>query len=527
MKKSLIGLSALAALALVSCNKDRGPVDGPISGGKTNASLTVGFAGSMRGATDKDFAQADEVGSEAEGKLNAIYVLSSAANQKFTPNANLAVPASENDAVNLFWSVSPAGAGANEKSYRTSPWATAPGPQTLGVILNGGELATYADLTADTPDYEFTNTDADVALKAMIGDNKDNFVMTSKLASHSVKDGITKKQVFDAAKTAKEDAANNVFPYDVERVVCKGIVKKASNLSDNAGAQGTVDLASVSYAAVNGAVKTYLLNTNAGERTMADNKTYKGYKSALHADANVYATADAAKPVLVRLGNIGENAKEGSSSLYAPIKVSGDKADAKSTGLYFFENSINDLDAINNQGFYRMAYAKVYVSFAPAKLLMWDQESQKLIETPYVKGNDFYRGEKDGAFYASSEDAKKSPTAKDQKSYKYYKGRCAYRVLWNRTFENEKQDKTVCADTRRNNVYVLTINSFKGVGFSYDPSDPQDPNLPKPGEGDNPNNPDEPKTPNDDPRIDKQDTYMAVTATVLPWNVVSRGVDLE
>lgn len=104
----------------------------------------------------------------------------------------------------------------------------------------------------------------------------------------------------------------------------------------------------------------------------------------------------------------------------------------------------------------------------------------------------------------------------------YEGGRVVYRTLWNRVMD-ATETKTLNGNTRRNNIYVLNITAFAKIGMNYDPNDPTDPNIPKP------NNPDEPITPPDggDPTVDKQETYMRVTATILPWNKVSRDVILN
>lgn len=101
----------------------------------------------------------------------------------------------------------------------------------------------------------------------------------------------------------------------------------------------------------------------------------------------------------------------------------------------------------------------------------------------------------------------------------YKDGRCGYYGLLNRTVEKGIK----YADTRRNNIYALSIASFSSRGFNYDPNDPNDPNLPKP----DPKDPDEDPTPDHhDNDLEPEKGFMRVEAKVLPWNLVTRDVHL-
>ena len=75
-------------------------------------------------------------------------------------------------------------------------------------------------------------------------------------------------------------------------------------------------------------------------------------------------------------------------------------------------------------------------------------------------------------------------------------------------------------DTRRNNIYDLSINSITGLGFNYNPVFPEDPEAPRPGD-----NPDEPEPDPNTPPVNETKTHMSVTAKVLNWNYVERTVD--
>ena len=76
----------------------------------------------------------------------------------------------------------------------------------------------------------------------------------------------------EAAKTGTGEA-QNVFSFDVERVVAQGLVAKDAALKDKtADGRGTVDLDNIKYTAINGAAKTYLFRNHAGNRTIGDGR---------------------------------------------------------------------------------------------------------------------------------------------------------------------------------------------------------------------------------------------------------------
>lgn len=294
--------------------------------------------------------------------------------------------------------------------------------------------------------------------------------------------------------------------------------------------KGSVDLDNLTYAAINGAAKTYLFRNHAGDRTItAGDGLYKDFTSAIDDYADFQNAQDpngTAKEHLIRLGNLlpEETPTADKLGMYAAKAVAADATEAKKVaGIYFLENSVKkeELTTDNkNFGYYRLPYAKVYTTYTPKEVLHWDQDQKKLISKPGVKGETFYRGEGDGLIYASKEAAKKSQLSPDQGAYTYTNGRCAYRALWNR--QTNADGKTIVnANTRRNNTYLLTITAFQGLGMPWDPSDPKDPYLPKPDP-----DPTEPTNP-ENPDIEKEETYMRVEAKVLQWNLVSRDIVLE
>lgn len=503
MKLNKFYLLGVAALGLVACNKDNN--NDPEVTGNTYANLRISLVKSDAAPRIID-SQADENGRDAEGKVATIDVFSTGGDKAFsTLNTD-------------FFQNAP------DPVYYVKAWVASPGNQTMALMLNRNGLNGFT--IGQAVDYIYgTGVAADID-KMIV---EDAFMMTSKVEAKSIQPGIS--QTTADANPGTINEAHNQFGFDVERVVSQGMVVKAATLKttteDNLG---DIETTSLKYAAVNGAAKTYVFANYAGKRQMTDdinkNNEYEGYKSAIDAEFPTFADAKLPSAVtgkLIRLGNLGALSAQGK---YAAKDIEDLAAAKTKPGIYFFENSVNQSSLTSDNkrdgGFYRLAYAKVYVKFQPKTVYFWDGTTMKaLTYTELLTKNatgTFYKGEQDGVLYADKASAKKSTIAPDQAAFTYKDGKCAYRALWNRQ-ENTALKSVVNANTRRNNIYVLEVAGFKTLGMPWDSSDPQDPNLPKP------NDPDEPNPGNgpDDPNIEKQDTYMRVQAKILPWNKVSRN----
>lgn len=139
-------------------------------------------------------------------------------------------------------------------------------------------------------------------------------------------------------------------------------------------------------------------------------------------------------------------------------------------------------------------------------------------------GNSFQIEDAPSTFYYCEDDGEIFDTARAAYIYykgfpknlrKYDEGRMVYLVPMNRQLDPTKKFVNYC-DTRRNNIYDLTITGISGIGKNYDPVDPDDPNVPKPED-----NPFEPPT---DPQIpvEPADYLMRITAKVIKWNLVEK-----
>ena len=507
VNKFILAGVAVLGLGMTACNND----DVPPVGDPTEGSTFVGmYISTMKDVMTRavNDSQGDYAGRNEESTLESLRFISPGLPRDWTLGSA--------DEENKFWATATTG------TYTVAPWKATSGSQTMALLFNRGTLEPGI-ATATNEEYGSVATAvADIA--ALATDNK--FVMTSKVEQKTIQDNISEETV----KTGTGEA-QNVFSFDMERVVSQGMVAKGADLdATTADGKGSVDLDNLTYAAINGAAKTYLFRNHAGDRTITEgNGLYKDFTSAID-DYTDFSDAQnpngTAKEHLIRLGNLlpEETPTADKLGMYVAKKVAANATEAKKVaGIYFLENSVKK-EALTpdnkNFGYYRLPYAKVYTTYTPNEVLHWDQDQNKLISKPGKKGDTFYRGEEDGLIYASKEAAKKSQLNPNQKAYTYKDGKCAYRALWNR--QTAADGKTVVnADARRNNTYLLTITAFQGLGMPWDPSDPKDPYLPKPDP-----DPTEPTNP-ENPDIEKEETYMRVEAKVLQWNLVSRDVVLE
>ena len=528
--------SAAVGLALASCSDDvavTSPDNGQVAKGNTYVAVSVTQTQtrvSSEELTDK------YAGSEAETKVDNIYFLKGGEAQVAFTNLLSSAATAENTAPD-FWKKEDSG----YTYWKTGVFETdaTPTPVDMNVILNGNALTATAKASDIDPVVDMaagTNNAGDVVKNTNLF-MTNGFTMTSKTAKHAVAADVTKEEAF------ADQAPKNNFDFDVTRLLVKGIVvdNKPTNdyeVKDKADvALGKVSKTGMTFAGVNGATKSYLFNN-------------KPTESAIH-KANAASTAAAAKTEgLVRLGNLTDQGS-GNYGSYTAVKVNegvdnfaSAKADAlgsKANAVYFFENTSNDYSAtMAKVGYNRYAYAKVYVTFVPndvnvrnikvvdaetegytkftnkdgvEKWGMWDTDYK------YSTAGDktFFYAE--GYLFGSVDAALFAKYTRD-KIYTYKDGRMAYRSLWNRV-ETGASDKSIKdAGTYRNNIYVLEITGFTGLGMPWDPADPNDPNLPQ--------DPDDSGTtpPGTDTDVNpKAKSFMRVNAKVIPWTVYRRSVN--
>lgn len=452
-----------------------------------------------------------------------------------------------------------AGAGGTDYTARfelplkqsvTTPYAVLVGSQDLGL--------TQTDFTADK------TVGSDHFLDVI---HEKGFIQTSKSS-----DGST---TIEPGVTDPSPTNGNFITSEVERIVAKVQVSQKDGLSLTLPNIGT--LSPLTYSMAGSAKETYLFRDHAGSRTLVDETTesavYKDFKSVID-DKSVPLDWDpkAGHPFLQRVSD-----KEGNDYVLGgyyrtPKAVTSATAAATSIkgGFYFYENSMYGgtkkvADKKGEIKYNRIAYAKVYTKLTPTNAYTQGNRGEKVMasaeeftkEQSYIvdiskelydklrndptykdrvssaiefipgesggrmvymlnvtdKPGTFYEGVDDGLLYLHLRDA--LMLGKNTAVRKYDEGRMVYLLPLNRQLDPAKGFVNYC-DTRRNNIYDLTVTGISGIGKNYDPVDPDDPNVPKPED-----NPFEPPT---DPQIpvEPADYLMRITAKVLKWNLVEK-----
>lgn len=550
MKKiSTFLLAGAAVFGLAACNNEKGftPDEGTTAG-NTSARVSVSIA---TPSSLKAQPQVDEAGRAAESKISTMHLVGFV-NKDWNPSAV------DGDG---FWK-------AASGNYTIAPFEVKAGTGKLAMALNKGDLS-----IAIAPEIPFGAKDSAIEDIAKLSTD-DKFVMTSAVAEKEVLANVTEA---DAKTGDSED--KNVFKFDLERVVAQAFVSKKADLKDETtDGSGKVALDDMTYSVMNGAASTYVLASHAGNRTMTDEGVYTDFESAIHTKTVAEAKADD-QDFLIRIGALGKTSNDDLGG-YKAIAVNENAyvtgGSETNRGIYFLENS-SDADytdvANREDGYSRLATAKVYATFIPKNVYgvkadakqtftleagskIWYKKTETtvgaetvatytertisddkpaeaetgftwvegrvsydkadIIKVAYTEGTTFYIGATDEVAYTSIEVAL---SAGNEKVHTYKDGRCGYYGLLNRTVEKGIK----YADTRRNNIYALSIASFSSRGFNYDPNDPNDPNLPEP----DPKDPDEDPDPDHhDNDIEPQKGYMRVEAKVIPWNLVTRDVHL-
>lgn len=436
------------------------------------------------------------------------------------------------------------------KQSVTTPYAVLVGSQDLGL--------TQTNFTADQ------TVGSDRFLDVI---HEKGFIQTSKSSDGSA--------TIEPGVTDPSPANGNFITSEVERIVAKVQVSQKDGLSLTLPNIGT--LSPLTYSMAGSAKQTYLFRDHAGSRTLvnetAESAIYTDFKSVIN-DKKVPTDWDSkdAHPFLQRVSD-----KEGTEYVLDgyyrnPKAVTNATAAATSIkgGFYFYENSMfgGDKKVASKKGeikYNRIAYAKVYTKLTPTNAYTQGSGGERVVasadeftkEQSYIvdiskelydklkadpayrdrvssgfefipgesggrmvymlnvtdKPGTFYEGVDDGLLYLRLRDA--VMLGKNTAVRKYDEGRMVYLVPMNRQLDPTKKFVNYC-DTRRNNIYDLTITGISGIGHNYDPVDPDDPNVPKPED-----NPFEPPT---DPQIpvEPADYLMRITAKVIKWNLVEK-----
>lgn len=580
-RKHLFYATAIASVMLFSCDKnEKNPNEGgenPL-GGTTHASLVVNTnpqTKATKAPTSPTDGQSDYGGIDAEKKVAQLDVVSSANHKTFAlnPNGGLTYDTPSSLYKTKAW-ITEAGTrnmavvankNGNDKVARLTP-------QSEDIVINptvansavSAFAKAYSENKGTEAGYTMTSTIDEITVADNVTEAQANAGSHNSFKKNLER--VVSKAVVTYDETKKKDIKTDLGLSDAVNAVPVGTDPKnpvGYILVDDINSknlQSNEDYSGLAFSVEHSALPIYLYANHAGERQLSvsgNHWIYKGFESAIHTWNTTYDKdpSDLATNI-VRLGNLAAgstySAKTAALGDFQAVPVSESNLSTSATNYFnnidFLENSCSAFVAA--KAYHRIAFAKVYGTFIPAQknLFVGEKEggalaegSDKVVKVRNIKPEEYskkygtdknftiYFGIATQLYYTSAAAAiadgnyeLKSPPAglgdkvKVFRGYKYANGRCGYRVALNRQKDG---NVTKYCDTRRNNIYKIRIDGFKKVGMPYDPIDPKDPYLPKTDE----TNPEPPV----DPEVDKTDTYMAVTATVVEWNVVNRGEILE
>ena len=532
--------AALVAFSFAACNKTNNSVT-PELDGNTYAGVTAKIAGpGLRGVTEK---QELVPGVEGEDVVKDGYVF-------FKDFAG--------QPVNL---------NPDGSKYTSDPFKAEAGNNVaLTLLINkpAGLALIPSDFTADKK-VELKDLPSLIAT--------DGFTMTGVTSKKvNITEGVTE----DKVKAGSTEADNNFDLGNVERVVAKA--QAYLNEADLVNGEGLTKYGSLKtdfkWSLAGSAKESYLFADKAGKSNQMDetSQLYTGFESAVHNIAVGETVENLANSLQKVSDKYTDPALTSNFAAKTLAKKEGtDKSEAAAKSVFFFENSCSThvATAAETYPFKRFAYYNVYADLIPSagkklegdnlvdataadykqertydvaiskelftKLTtdgdatgkVWNAGDFKEVkdnETQEVKYYTLEIKDKAFTFYIGSDNVMYRGLDAAAKAglttvRKFDGGKMVYMTVVNRQ-KNDK-DITINADTRRNNIYQITVDGFDALGLNYNPIDPEDPNIPKPGD-----NPFEPK-PDPDKEIDEAETWMRVTANILQWNHVTRHETLK
>lgn len=432
----------------------------------------------------------------------------------------------------------------------------------LTTLLNAADPSSFSLNKNET--IMLSDFDKLVNTTGGVGAFKD-FLMTATV--EDPKNSVAIKPDVTKVKAEQGGPDSNNFAYDVERVLSRAQVRKADPfvLSDDVAAdKGTLHVNELKYALAGSAKEVYLYRDYAGATAKMDNTTAEYAGKTFVDDKTVPSTwkGTEAHPFLQRLSDYAGKTGAEADNFSAKSIPTGTPA-AKDV-IYFLENSTaKQITGRGQLEYNRIAYVKIYGTFTPAKGYGYSYDAgtgqqsfpevtsfpggHYLIPVPkntydwlkktvgtttdrqdpnadmklYVDGSNYFLVVDDpqGTFYLGKQTDRIYSRLDaalfdgNTRVTRYYGGKMVWLNPVNAQIVGSDNDTYVKnADTRRNNIYDLTIDGIAGFGLPFDPIDPKDPNIP---------DHESPFAPEPDPHIyvDPLNSKILINASVLDWNV--------
>lgn len=518
MKKILtVGAAIALALGFASCNKNESNIpDTPTNEGTTYMSLT--------------FRLPAESGTRAEDQTNNGIGQWEGRDTFKNVDVYLVTDGAKSVEKRTLEEVTKATSTA-DGVYKTESWKTTPGEKTVYVVVNnGGAVKEALDAATVTnfaevykKAYEMLEKGKVKAEYANATATEDVIMMTGQPVTQTIKDGVTKPQADDAAKTAGKNVANNKVQVTVRRVVSRVSVSATKGLISSEGAaeiKTTEDkvigqLKDLSWTPMQLEQTSYLLWQDVADgveytakATKSPNYNYVPVSSSYGTEAPKFYSYDRKNDKLIIRPDFVRNIIDNQKNI---AWITGDKNNME----FITENTHEDYRRGNT------TYVKVTGTFVPDAGTWAEGERAKYEEklatnpTPSI-----YWGATTGKFYFDKDTAlEKNPVSEEAKKngkdgvIEFKAGKMYYFAWINPNETNHL--KWTTSPVVRNNIYHINIAAFKNVGLYRNPYDP----------GEDPKDPDDPDPKDPEDPLNDKETYMVTEVTVINWGMHSYDVE--
>lgn len=536
--RTLLGLLTIGLVALTSCKKDQ--KEPHQNEGTTYVNVAISIPTGLRSIPG----EGDDDEYNRKGKWNGKDAIDNITVYVVDKNSVSWDAYTKNDFTITNATTDPDPSDAAIKITPNKAILTTPGKKKIYVVINAPQKITEYLKNSIPNEFEAAYQEAvDVitAKEAATADNRGNDVILMTNATmpveQNIEDGATEEQARQGTK--------NLIRVPVQRAVARVLLTVSQEEYEITRADGVKlgKIKNITYAVAQGEKSFYLTQQRENPSGVAGSRGIvktPGYDFVPRPDND--------KPGTLRSKDYTNMAKYYDYSDLIETSKSGkerkaikaeDVSDALKIGAqslkqsaFIFENThkYGAYDIANYKGRYRRAntaYVLVRATFVPYD----DAFADKALYTGqhYQEGTTFYVGE-NGALYHTSDNATNYKISgaggvKGQKVSEYTNGKVLYYAIVN----PDNTERPLNAPVYRNNIYHIRVTGFKKIGMNWNPLFPEDPNTtnpknPDPKPKDNPDEPVPPIKPEDNNSI--KETFMAVSVSVIPWNVHSYDIEL-
>ena len=548
-KLHILSALIIGALLFGACTKLSSEGEGIQKSG-SNTSMRFAVRVALEGST-RAIHQKDEPGTEGEQSISSMTVLFN------------------NLPARTFSGLTPSNATVSTPVFEIGS-KEATGVSRFSTLLNASGLTLSPSDFNKQKVVSLSNFDQ--LVNTTDGEGKFKEFLMSATAEDANKNKIAIRPDVARDEVGQAPDYKNLFQLSVERVLSKVQVHKIATIDlkgEVAAEKGTLKVDELKYALAGSAKEAYLFRDFASDsRKMIDdtnNANHAMYEGKTYVDDKEVPEDWKGTTPHPFLQRVSDQMQGGAAINFAAKQVEVATSPGSTTnGIYFLENSTSKKITGRGQIEYnRIAYVKIYGTFVPKSgygyyydaaeqsasfpevttfpggkyrvvvnkadydkykdiygtIDSWDASSDADMKF-FTQLNAYYLAVNDpaGTFYIGMQSRKIYQTL--QGAYadgnttirRYLGGKMVWLNPVNAQLVSEPNVTYVKnANTRRNNIYDLTITGISGFGLPFDPVDPKDPNIPQP---ENPYQP----IPDSHIKVDPLNSRILIQASVLKWN---------